>query len=610
MTELGNSHSLPRRENDWRRLVERSLRGRPIEALASRTDDGLLIGSIYGAPAKCAGVLGRLPGVPWVVVQRTEDPDLQRTRTNLAADLAGGAGGIELVFSGSAAAKRSGSGSGFGLDLQAASQIASLIEPDVHLRIDAGEASYSVCRSFQPSAEAGLTLAYDPLAQAAARGGFDHSVVEIAQDIIDATKALEERKRRGVTVVADGRIWAAAGASEVQELSAILGSLAYLSQLLIGAGISAEAALRRIAIIVDAGANQHVTIAKFRAVRLIHARFVEAFGLPPYKAEVHAETSWRMMTRHDVHTNILRTTSAAFAAGIGGADSITVLPFTVAIGLPDAFARRVARNSQTILIEEAGLARVGDPAAGSGAIKSLTNALAEAAWEKFRATEASGGLLTALRSGSVQADIARMRKGRAERIARREIKITGVSEYPTLDDREVTVSAPRRLATKVTIPVSDTIEPLLPARLAEPFEALRDRAAALAATGKPPTIFLASFGASPDQAELEQMVVTFFAAGGIRAAAATHFDDAEAVATAFAASGARAACVVSPGEAPSGLALSSAQTLKSIGATRVYFASDQNFVGVVGLPGIDAIVGDGVDAVALLDDLLGAIETP
>jgi methylmalonyl-CoA mutase len=362
--------------------------------------------------------------------------------------------------------------------------------------------------------------------------------------------------------------------------------------------------------VVDAGASQHITIAKLRAVRLIHARFVEAFGLPPLKANVHAETSWRMMTRQGVHTNILRTTSAAFAAGISGADSITVLPFTVAVGLPDAFARRVARNSQIILIEEAGLARVGDPTAGSGAIESLTNALAETAWEKFRTIEASGGLLGALRSGTFQTDIAQMRTARAAKIALRSRKITGVSEYPTLDDIKVTVASPRRTTTTAPAPASEAIESLVSVRLAEPFEALRDRAAALVAAGKPPSVFLASFGTSSKLAEVEQAAATFFAAGGIRAAAAADFEGAEAAARSFAASGARAACLVSGGEAMHGLAISAAPMLKATGARRVYFASDQDLGDTITLPGIDAIVGDGVDAVALLDDLLGTLEAP
>ena len=117
---------------------------------------------------------------------------------------------------------------------------------------------------------------------------------------------------------------------------------------------------------LSADADQFLTIAKFRAVRKLWARVEEACGLAPKPAHVAAETAWRMMTRRDPYVNMLRTTIAVAAAGLGGADSITALPHTAALGLPDAFARRIARNTQLILLEESNLAKVGDPAAGSG----------------------------------------------------------------------------------------------------------------------------------------------------------------------------------------------------------------------------------------------------
>ena len=111
----------------------------------------------------------------------------------------------------------------------------------------------------------------------------------------------------------------------------------------------------------------------------------------PKPIRLHAETAWRMTTRRDPWVNMLRTTVATFSAGLGGADSITVLPFTAALGLPDAFARRVARNTHLILIEEANLARVADPASGAGGFEALTDALCEKAWGLFQAIERDGG---------------------------------------------------------------------------------------------------------------------------------------------------------------------------------------------------------------------------
>jgi methylmalonyl-CoA mutase len=136
-----------------------------------------------------------------------------------------------------------------------------------------------------------------------------------------------------------------------------------------------------------------------------------------------------MLTNLDPHTNVLRTTAAVFSAAVGGADSVTALPYDAALESYDPFARRIARNSQTILIEEAGLAHVADPGAGSGAVEALTEALAAAGWERFRAIEKEGGLLAAILSGSVQRSIAETRDRRLEQLRQNEIQIVGANVF-------------------------------------------------------------------------------------------------------------------------------------------------------------------------------------
>ncbi len=145
-------------------------------------------------------------------------------------------------------------------------------------------------------------------------------------------------------------------------------------------GIALDAARRMIAFRLTADADQFLTIAKFRAMRQLWQRVEESCGLTPAPAFVDAETAWRTMTRDDAYVNILRATIAVFSAGVGGADAITVLPFTAARGLPDRFARRVARNTQLVLLEEAGIAHVADPTAGAGWSEDLTDKLCRAAW--------------------------------------------------------------------------------------------------------------------------------------------------------------------------------------------------------------------------------------
>ena len=177
----------------------------------------------------------------------------------------------------------------------------------------------------------------------------------------------------------------------MQELAYVLAvAVAYLRALESG-GVALDQARRMIFFRLSADADQFLTIAKFRALRKLWARVEEACGLAPVPAFVSAETAWRMMTRRDPHVNMLRTTIAAFSAGIGGADAVTVLPFTAALGLPDRFARRIARNSQLLLLEESNLAKVSDPAAGSGGFEALTEQLCTAAWALFQEIERAGG---------------------------------------------------------------------------------------------------------------------------------------------------------------------------------------------------------------------------
>src|SRR5260221_10151050 len=121
-------------------------------------------------------------------------------------------------------------------------------------------------------------------------------------------------------------------------------------------------------------------MATFRAMRVLGARIEQACGLVPKPLFIAGDTAWRMLTQRDPYVNMLRATMATFSAGLGGVNAVTVLPHTLALGLPDAFARRAARNSQLVLLEESNLAKVSDPAAGSGGVESLTQRLCEAAW--------------------------------------------------------------------------------------------------------------------------------------------------------------------------------------------------------------------------------------
>src|SRR5205807_6016089 len=247
-----------------------------------------------------------------------------------------------------------------------------------------------------------------------------------------------------------------------------------------------------------------------------------------------AETAWRMMTRRGPYVNMLRATVAVVAAGLGGADAITVLPFTAALGLPDRFARRIARNTQLVLLQESNLAKVSDPAAGSGGIETLTKQLCESAWSLFQEIEKAGGIFSALEQNLIQRKGAATRAAREANIAKRRDVLTGASEFPNLHEAEIAVLD----ATPVVLPsygeAKFKFDALAPMRLAAPFEALRDKSdEKLKATGARPKIFLANLGTAADFTARATFAKSIFETGGIEAIDTQGFADPVALAAAF-----------------------------------------------------------------------------
>src|SRR5437899_7916272 len=275
-----------------------------------------------------------------------------------------------------------------------------------------------------------------------------------------------------------------------------------------------------------------------------------------------------MMPRNDPQVTILRPTIATFAAAIGCADAITVLPFTAARGLPDGFARRIARNTQLVLIEEAGIARIADPSAGTGWSEALTGELCRAAWALFQEIERTGGIAAALEQGLIQRRVAAARAERERGIATREDALVGANEFPDLGEAAVQVLDVAR-ATSPTRP--SVIAPLPQIRLAEPYEALRDASdQELASTGARPRIFLANLGASADFTEHATFARNFFAAGGIEAIMNDGFDDRDALVRAFKSSGAQLACLCAADADYFRAAADTARALKTADARALY----------------------------------------
>ncbi|MDR6320387.1 methylmalonyl-CoA mutase subunit beta [Actinoplanes couchii] len=339
---------------------------------------------------------------------------------------------------------------------------------------------------------------------AKATGGFGADPVARGR-ALDDTVALAARcvaeapGLRAITV--DATIHHDAGGSEAEELGcAVAAGVGYL-RALTDAGLTVEQALGQLEFRFAATADQFATIAKLRAARRMWARVAEMCGAPEAGGQrQHAVTSAAMMTARDPWVNLLRTTVAAFAAGVGGADAVTVLPFDHRIGRSDAFARRLARNTQILLLEESHVARVADPAGGSWYVERYTDELAHAGWDWFTTIERAGGFAAALDSGLIAGRLAATWAQRRENLAHRRDPITGVSEFPDLAEKPL-VRAAAPAEAKGALPRH---------HYAEDFERLRDRS-----EGHAPTVLLIPIGSPAAYGPRVTFATNLFAAGGI-----------------------------------------------------------------------------------------------
>ncbi|MEV1021332.1 methylmalonyl-CoA mutase family protein [Streptomyces sp. NPDC050264] len=426
-------------------------------------------------------------------------------------------------------------------------------------------------RGIAPDAVRG-NLGADPLGHEARTGDSYETppVTELARLCTQRYPGL-----RALTV--DALPYHEAGGSAAQELGCSLATgVAYLRELT-GAGLDVEQALAQLEFRYTAGADQFLTIATFRAARRLWARVAEACGAPRSGAQLqHAVTSSVMMTRRDPWVNMLRTTIATLAAGVGGADSVTVLPFDDALGLPDAFARRIARNTSGILIEESHLARVIDPAGGSWYVERLTDELAHAGWEFFQQIERAGGQAAALRSGLIRDRLADTWSTRSKKLATRREPVTGVSEFPQLAEKPV-------IREPVPAPPSGGLPRV---RRDEAFEALRARSDAhLAATGARPRVYLAALGPAAAHTARLSFAANLFQAGGIEPVTEGPFEE----------SGARDVCLCSSDTVYEERAEATARDLRAAGAGHVFLAGRPGSYA-----GVDTYVFAGCDAVAVL----------
>ena len=654
--ELSLSAEFPRAdEAQWLALAEKALDGAPLSRITTKTEHGVPVKPLYRAPdwaADASGAPGVAPFIrgaraindpflPWDIRQVVSHPDPVIAADHVMEALEGGVSSIEL---------RVDAAGEHGVVARSAADIERLrrgVKLDLApLALEAAGASSAhgielaalVAASLSSGVAATAMIAFnvDPIGALARTGALPAPAdVEIAQ-AADFAVNIAAQFPKATALRADSRPVHEAGGTEVQELAYLVAAGADYVRALVTADMNVNDACRAILFTTNVGADYQIEMAKLRAARRMWSRIATAFGATGASAgmTLQAATSRRMLTRRDPWVNILRNTAACFAAGVGGADIVTVRNFTDAMGPPGKLARRLARNTQVIAQEESSLGRVVDPPGGAWTIEKLGDDLATAAWELFQQIEREGGLAKALQTGGFQQGVADARATRLKAAARRKEPITGVTDFPLLVEEVPsveTVNLPvivRRAAEasgrapldrswaalkaaahdKATLAdLSRTAdedgaeaEPFWPIRVSEPFERLRDLADERTAAGRAPRILLVALGPLAEHAARVQFAQNFFAAGGIDALNFT--GDASALEKVATGPGNVLACLCGPDKRYATDTVEAARALKRAGVARVYLAGKPGELeSALRDAGVDEFIHIGVDVLASLE---------
>lgn len=589
----------------WLGLVEKTLKGQPLERLTLRGAGGLETRPLYTADgaatplAKAArfDILRSQGAGRWDVRTIVDHPDPAQANADALKDLENGANSLLLridptgetgVALGSAS-DLARTLEGVEIDLAPVALDANWLAPQ------AGEWLHAIAKS---APRAKLALHMDPLGVFAEQGSSPGPVEAHLARAARLAERLAADYADASFFLASGRAAHEAGGGEALELGVTAASVVAYVRAMTDAGMTAAEALPRIVVGLSADGEYFTTLAKFRAARAIWARLAAAYGAST-PIRIEARASRRMLSRLDPWVNLLRLTAAGFGAAVGGADAIVLEPFTQPLGRASAFARRQARNTQLVLMEESALARVEDPAGGCWFLEDQTDQLARGGWAALQEIERRGGLTAALQDGYVAQAVAQARTMRAKDIASRKAGLIGVSAFPNLGEAGVEVIHvdPKpfaRSAPDARQPGPDSAcVQLAPWRAAEPFERLR-RAACQAA--ERPKVHLATVGA--EAAGRIGFVQGLIAAGGMTATsgpAAEYAGESPVVVL----------CGADADYAEHGA--QAARALKVAGARRLYLAGRPGELEAsLRAAGVDGFLYLGGDATTDLHDMLAA----
>lgn len=693
---LPESDVLKRQFAQWRAVVEADLKGAPFEKkLVTRTPESLAVQPLY-TRADLEGLtdITRAPGAapflrgmrplgyrsrPWEVAQRAPGTLPEDFNRRLLAALMTGQNSVVLTADAAArvgldpdeaTASQVGAGGVSLADVQDLSvALASVDLTAVPVHVQAGADAAPLAALYLEHARrsgvrwAALTgsVTADPIAEWVSSGRVPVSLDQLFESMAMWTTWVDTHEPRLQTIGVDAAVWHEAGGTGVHELAFALATAAEYLQELRDRGVKVATAAEKIAFSFAIGPQFFSEIAKLRAFRALWTRVVCAFGAPPEaaaKATVAAVTGSWNKTLLDPQVNMLRVTTEALSAVLGGCDRLHVSAVDEVAGSTSETSRRIARNVHVLLAEEFGIAETADPAGGSWYLETLTEQTARAAWALFQEVETRGGMAVALRAGFPQQIVSKAAGEKRDAMRGRRFTLLGTNIFPNLRETPLTITSddasarhaslseairarrgfeaseavrPRdraawfeallsaaraggtigQLSRQLRGPCAETdlIKPVPIWRAAQEFEALRARSAAIAArTGARPRVFLVKMGPVAQHKARADFATGFFAVGGMEIVGKQTFTTAEEAAEAAYASGARIVCLCSTDETYPALVPAVTSAVRARGADTVILLAgrpaDPNLVAAYTTAGIDEFIHLRSDVHAVVAELL------
>ncbi|MDY0151336.1 MAG: methylmalonyl-CoA mutase family protein [Candidatus Cloacimonas sp.] len=456
------------------------------------------------------------------------------------------------------------------------------------------------------SLEAGI--GFDPTSEFARLGYVDVPLEELWAKVLDSVKWAVEKAPRNRLLSIDGTVYEGAGASAVQELGFVLSTAIGYIQGLQYSGYSIDQLAPLFQVKLSLGSNFFMEMAKIRAFRLVWAEMIRAFGgnEVSQKVWIHGKTASFNKSTVDCYVNVLRTSTESFAGVIGGVDSLEIGCYNELYATPDELSRRIARNQQVILREEAHFGKVVDPAGGCYYVESLTDELAHKTWALMQELEADGGMVKCLRSGKIHEMLESVAHTRIDAVHKRKNVFVGVNMFANnLEVNNCASPGTKQAEPKVNKAVSLDKGALTRLRAVEKLEYLRSQ---ITRSGKDLKVFLLNMGSLAEYQARADFAGGFLQVGGMQVISPAGFADVEAAVVAAKASGAAAFCICSTDE--NYVNLVPELCAKLVGSTMILAGYPTELVETYKAQGIKLFIhlrADVYDTLTQLSTLMGVI---